>query len=476
MKFQKTKLKIYIASISCILLVIILSCFFIRRNSILKINSIQELSQNEKIIFDKIIQDYRNSKLKSQGLKNTQSLPYKYVPANLEINAESAILINVTTGDILYEKNPDQLIPPASMTKIFLMYTVFQKVKEGKISFDDVVPLPPECWASHMPPRSSLMFLGKNQIVTLRELMTGLSVCSGNDASHAIAFYLFGSVEKFLEEVNKQIKLLGLKNTIIVEPSGYSDKNITTAREMADFARVYISKFPESLQMFHSVKQIAYPQKKNIAPEDVGKRSQVFNGVFPDSIWSTIVQGNTNKLLNTLDGCDGLKTGYIKESGYNLSLTCQRNGERFLSVTMKGPGRNVFIGNELRQKDGTTLQEFAFNTFKTTEEINYKEFIVPVLGSKKDAIKLIVPCSLQTSIPKFKDKNGNQINNSISVEIIKPNVLFGEILQGKEYGKIKVYSGNFLIREESLIADRESNKSNILKRIFDKLIYFTIKK
>lgn len=476
MKIQKNKLKIYIASFVGLLILIFVTSFFIRRASIQKITSVETLSKSEEELKNELIQNYRDTKLKSNGLKHTQNLPYEHIKANLDINAESAILINVATGDILYEKNPDTLIPPASMTKIFLMYTVFQKVNEGKISFDDVVPLPPECWASHMPPRSSLMFLGKDQIVTLGELMTGLSVCSGNDASHAIAFYLFGSIEKFIEEVNRQIKLLGLKKTVIVEPSGYSDKNVTTAREMADFARVYLLKYPESLQMFHSVKQIAYPQKKNIAEADKGKRSQVFNGVFPDSIWSTIVQGNTNKLLDKLEGCDGLKTGYIKQSGYNLSLTTERNGQRYLSVTMKGPGRNVFIGNELRQKDGITLHEFAYKVFTETCDIDHKEIIVPVLGAKKNGVKLLVPCSLKTSVPKIQDKDGNDITKNISVKTSIPKILFGNIEQGKEYGKIQIYMGDFLVREESLIADRSLEKSCFLKSFFDKLIYFTIKK
>ena len=291
-KFDLKKIKFEYKIFICALTILVaLACAVLIRRSILFSNpkaitlTDQQTEYLTQVIADKNFE-------RNQTIHN---LPYDIKQADLEIFAESAILINCDTGDILYEKNADEEIPPASMTKLFLMYTVFQKVSEGKASLDDIVPLPPECWASHMPPHSSLMFLGKNQTVTLRELLTGLAVCSGNDASHAIAYYLFGGIDSFLEEVNQQIKLCGLEKTRIVEPSGYNENNVTTAREMAKFARIYISRYPESLKQFHSVKKFAYPSILNIAPEDRNKPSQIFKGSFPDSIWTTIEQENKNK-------------------------------------------------------------------------------------------------------------------------------------------------------------------------------------
>lgn len=400
-------------------------------------------------------------------------LPYEIRQADLEIFADSAILVNCHTGDILFEKNPDQEIPPASMTKVFLMYTVFEKINEGKATLDDIVPLPPESWASNMPPHSSLMFLGKGQTVTLRELLTGLAVCSGNDASHAIAYYLFGSIDSFLEEVNNQIKKCGLTKTMIVEPSGYSERNVTTAREMAMFARIYISKYPESLELFHSVKSFAYPKKHNIAPEDKNKAPQQFNGKIPDSIWTVIEQPNTNKCLISLPGCDGLKTGYIDESGYNLALTCSRDGQRYLSVTMKGPGNNIVEGDKLRVKDGTTLQEYAFTTFEETRCFTYEDLsiTVPVLGSKKDSVKLCIPYELQTCVPK-------QIidGNSASIKFYNPPAIYGPVKTGEEYGKAVLLSDGMIIGEAPLVITRDVEKGNVIKRFIDRIIYQRIRK
>lgn len=472
--FKKKKLNI-ILYFSLIILIIYFIAFFYRRNFILNTFEVKELSKQEQSDFNKIKLEYRLKNIDKNGFLNTQNLPYKTIPAKLDINARSAILINVNTGDILYEKNTDKIIPPASMTKVFLMYTVFNKIKNGKASLDDIVPIGPESYACNMPPRSSLMFLGKGQIVTLRELMTGLAVCSGNDASHAIAYYLFGSVEEFLKEVNFHIKKLGLKNTVIVEPSGYSEKNVTTAREMADFARSYLNEFPESLELFHSIRKIAYPQIRNIPESDKNKPVQNFSKGIPESIWSTIVQENTNQLLKTLDGCDGLKTGYIDESGYNLALTCKRNGIRYLSVTMNGPGKNIFEGDKMRQQDGKILQEFAFNVFTEFSEFDQKQFVVKVLGAKENSFNLIIPCELKTAIPKSIFKNGLFDKEQISLKIEKPNVVFGKVEQGQCFGTVKLFVNNILIREEKLLSDRKINQSNVIKRCFDYLIYKSVK-
>lgn len=469
--FLKTKITVFAVLLTAFFAV----CFFIRRNSVLKsvCNVIPDLSFTEKLIFE--------SKIREAGYERNNiihPLPYKTIPAELDIKAESAILINSDTGDILYEKNADELIPPASMTKIFLMYTVFQKIKDGKVSLDDVVPLPEECWASRMPPRSSLMFLGKGQTVTLKELLTGIAVCSGNDASHAVAYYLFGDTGKFISEVNRQIQLLGLTKTRIAEPSGYSEKNVTTAREMAAFARVYVSKYPESLELFHSVKKITYPSQKNLPPNQKKRQPQDFSKGIPDEIWTPVTQENTNKLLKTLEGCDGLKTGYIDESGYNLSLTCLRNGMRCISVTMKGPGKNLYEGNEYRISDGTLLQEFGFNCFLEIPELDeIKDFYaVSLLGCKEDCAALVPAFPVKTVIPKIYDEIGNDLSCKIEVEYEIPKALYGKISCGSVYGKITVKRGNFVIEEIPLAAQKDIEESSGLKKMFDRLVYYSIKK
>ena len=223
----------------------------------------------------------------------------------------------------------------------------------------------------------------------------------------------------------------------------------------------------------HSAKKFAYPSILNIAPEDRNKPSQIFKGSFPDSIWTTIEQENTNKCLKTLEGCDGLKTGYIDESGYNLSLTCIRDGQRYLSVTMKGPGDNVFEGDKYRVQDGTTLQNYAFQSFVETRDISKKEVsvTVPVLGGKEDYVNLFVPFDMKTCIPLnlFNDKE-------ITIKLYNAPALFGQIKAGEQYGKAALIIDGYIIEEAPLIADRDIKKSFIFKTFLDRIIYQTIRK
>ena len=144
-------------------------------------------------------------------------LPFQYVPADLFVNAESAIVVDFATGNILFEKNADVQIPPASMTKLVEMYVVFEAVENGEISLDDVVPLPPESWARNLPSDASIMFLDERQKVTLRELLLGLAIASGNDASIAVAKYVCGNMDSFVERMNQTGKKMGLVRTECVE-------------------------------------------------------------------------------------------------------------------------------------------------------------------------------------------------------------------------------------------------------------------
>lgn len=393
-------------------------------------------------------------------------LPYKVLPKQMEIASGSAILINCNTGDILFEKNADKIIPPASMIKLFLMYTIFNQIKEGRLELNQIVPLTKESFACNMPPNSSLMFLGKNQKVTVEELLKGLAISSGNDASYALAIFTFGTMENFLLEVNKEIASMNLVNTHIVEPSGYSEKNTTTAREMASFCRTYINTFPESLEKFHSLKKNIYPQIHNIAKSDIGKSAQDFSKGIPESIWTPIEIENTNKLLWSLDGCDGLKTGHIDESGYNLALTAKRGNIRYLSITMLGPGKNLNEGNYFRKKDGTSLQEWAFSTFTETAEFSGK-IKIKLLGGKENFALLIPPYSTSFAYPIA--------DSTLSVKVETSPYIFGTVKQGDVYGKLVYSSNNKVLCEVPLCIDRNVEKSNAIIYFADFLISFLLK-
>ncbi|GAB1481480.1 D-alanyl-D-alanine carboxypeptidase family protein [Treponema sp.] len=266
--------------------------------------------------------------------------------AEPELNSKSAILIDATSQEILFEKNADLLIPPASLTKLMTMHIVLEAVDSGQVSLDDIVDLPRASWAARQPWGSSLMFIAPGQRVSLRELMLGLAVASGNDAAVAIALHLSSSIQNFALRMNEEARRLGMEHTTFIEPSGISEFNLTTAREFAFFCREYIRRHPNSLEDFHSVQVFSYPKPENL-PE-----------VFRNKP-GTIVQHNRNLLLGEVDGVDGLKTGFIIESGYNLALTAQRDGTRLIAILLGGKAAAS------RANDGERLLNWGFDNFKT---------------------------------------------------------------------------------------------------------------
>lgn len=400
-----------------------------------------------------------------------QPLPYSLPDLGIQTGAESAILIDVGTGCVIWEKAPDTIIPPASMTKLFAMYVVEQEIAAGRLHYDDIIPLPPECWACNMPPHSSLMFLGKGQIVTLEELLLGLSICSGNDAAYALAYTVCGSMEEFVERMNEVAANAGLTHTHFVESSGYSELNTTTAREMAAFCRLYILEHPDSLQRFHSVSSFTYPKAKNMAPGDP-YGPQNFTAGLPEHITMGITQENTNPLLGKLNGCDGLKTGYIEESGYNLALTVERNGTRFLSVTMKGQGRTTAEGQKGRITDGTNIMETAFSTFRDYDLSGLADsYFVKVYGSKTKALNLVAAYDEEFICVPFVTGSSIAENlDNVKITVTMPDYLNGQITAGAEYGQIKITLGNYLLQTIPLVADRSTERAGVITCMADGLI------
>lgn len=464
-KWFKTK----IFQISVFLILVVFLAFFsfvgIRGIEFSNLKEAQTLSVNQKNDLDLFLKNNY-----SERHKIIQKLPYAISSQKIDILAESAILIDMANGNILYEKNADRIIPPASMTKLFAMYVVEEEIRAGNLSYNDIIYLPPECWACNMPPHSSLMFLGEGQIVTVEELLLGLSICSGNDAAYALAYAICGNMDDFVVKMNQIAVSLGLENTRFVESSGYSELNTTTAKEMAVFARVYIKNHPKSLEKFHSVKSFTYPKQKNLAPGDI-LQSQDFSQGLPRHITMSITQKNTNPLLENLLGCDGLKTGYIDESGYNLALTATRDNRRFLSVTMKGPGTNTKEGQQGRIHDGTELMEYAFKNFSDLYVADYfKPIFLKVYGATEKSINLIPAFNIEyETIPFILGESLQENLDNVKVEIEFPDYLFGNITMGTKYGEIRFVLDNYILDTIPLVADRNIEQSNVIIRLSDSI-------
>jgi serine-type D-Ala-D-Ala carboxypeptidase (penicillin-binding protein 5/6) len=459
-KNKKYSLLNYSLIFGSILTFLILALFFFYAKNFVDVKEPLALSQNESLELDKKL-----DLLYPERTSLISQLPYEHTQLELDLHAKSAILIDAATGSIIYEKNADEEIPPASMTKLVEMYVVFEAIKSGKFSLDDIVPLPPQSWAVNLPLDASKMFLSQGDNVTLKELLQGLAIASGNDASIAVANYIAGDMDSFVKKMNEEVAKLGLTHTHFVESSGYSEKNITTARDFVQFARHYVAKFPQSLELFHSQKVLRYPQKHNLP---VWKQNTEFQ---------TITQSNTNKLIGTLTGCDGLKTGYIDESGYNLAATAKRGKTRFISVTMGGPGANSAEGSYYRSEDGRTLMECAFASFADyiPSDPSKHMFTVCVPGGKENSVKLIPAMDETITVPFVYRNTPYECAQAVYAKAQVPAGILCKTEQGKQYGTISYYVNGIKLKTIPLVADRSVEKGNIFKQFAGSIIYLMLK-
>jgi D-alanyl-D-alanine carboxypeptidase (penicillin-binding protein 5/6) len=282
-------------------------------------------------------------------------------------------------------------------------------------------------------------------------------------------------MEAFVERMNLVASDLGLTHTHFVESSGYSELNQTTAREMAEFSAIYLRRHPDSLRRFHSVLSFTYPKEKNLAPGDK-LLAQDFTQGLPQKITMPITQDNTNPLLGKLEGCDGLKTGYIDESGYNLTLTAVRGQTRFLSVTMGGPGNNAKEGQAGRVHDGTELMEWAFKNFADYPlEIKVHPYLVRTFNASEKMISLQPAWREATfTVPYVTGSSMAENLDSVKVEIKLPPYCWGVVEQGTQYGSIVISAGDYVLEEIPLVADRSLKKGSFITAASDSLISYVI--
>lgn len=402
-------------------------------------------------------------KAKQHSSLELQELPYSTLPAQLSLKTHSVILIDAANDCILYEKNADTKIPPASMTKLFVMYLVFEALEKGKVNLYDPVPLQPESWAINAPPGSSLMFLGEGQRVNLDELLSGLAVVSGNDAAVAVAQFLSGSVSAFLEQMNSLAQSLGLSQTHFYDTSGYSELNQTTARDFAKFISLYVKKFPQSLERYHSLTSFTYPKEENLKPglsySAALQTGTAYAGTLP------ITQRATNPLFGKVEGVDGIKTGYIDESGFNLALSIKREGTRFLAVLMGGPGIGTVQGNEIRTQDVKTLTDWAYKTFKTQKIQDRLAFSLPILYGTEKTIKVYEVFDKDIhaiSVPLIENMEP-KLRRQIAIEPIQKAPIYeNEIL-----GSVYYFLGDILLETRPLISAETIEKAGLFQTSID---------
>lgn len=367
-----------------------------------------------------------------------------------ELGSQAAALLDAATGTLLYAKNADDEIPPASLTKLMTMHIALNEIAAGRASLDEIIPLPRESWAVNLPPRSSRMNLASGHRVSLRELFLGMAVPSGNDAAAAAALRFAPTIEEFAALMNQEAQRFGLVKTRFVEPSGISEDNMTTAAEYVRFCAAYIALHPETLAEYHSVTAFEYPK-----PENLPGSNQKNPG--------TRVYGNSNRLLGTVEGVDGLKTGYIDEAGYNIALTAEREGTRFAAVILGAPAS--WGGDRIRDEDGRKLLTWAFDHFKTLRPSIGPMEPVRIWKGKNNWAE-IVPA--EYPVLTVQKERGLEI--SMKREITEP--VIAPLPAGSVLGTLTLYDGYGELTRVPLVISTEAERGGFFKRLWDSVRLF----
>jgi D-alanyl-D-alanine carboxypeptidase (penicillin-binding protein 5/6) len=363
------------------------------------------------------------------------------------IGARAAFVMDATTGTILFSKNPDLPIPPASLTKLVTLHVVYNEIKAGRLRKDEMITIDARDCSPAIPYGSSLMYLHPGMRVSVLDLMQGAAVVSGNDAAYALARRIAGSNEAFALLMNRAVRDLGLNSMRFVEPSGLSELNSITAREYAYFCKRYLELHPESLDELHSLRYIEFPRAEHATPDYQPK--------------GRIVQYNRNSLVLGFEGCDGLKTGYIIESGYNLAATAKRGSSRFLLVTLGGPESGAYGGGAAqRSRDGSGLLSWCFDNFLTLEPELGPLGPIKTWYGKSRTVPVRPASALAVTVPKGQA-------GKLTARLVLPASLDAPIPAGTRIGEVVYAVGDKVLRRVDLLTGAEAPRGNLFVLVRD---------
>ncbi len=352
------------------------------------------------------------------------------IPPPPEIAGTSYLLIDAASQEVLVEHNAHERNPPASLTKIMTSYLVEQEIDAGRISPDDEVLVSVNAWRTG----GSKMFIREGTKVSVRDLLLGVIIQSGNDASVALAEHLGGSERAFANMMNQQAAVLGMRDTHFTNATGLPDsEHYSSAWDLALLTRDLIERFPDQYAMY-------------------SQRSFEYNGID---------QPNRNKLLWRDRTVDGVKTGYTKEAGYCLVASAVRQGMRLISVVMGTDSDSA------RMRESQKLLSYGFRYFETQSlyeaDVMLKE--QEIFYADVDTVSLGVAEDVVLTFPRgyYKD---------IEAELVVPKVLEAPLTLGQEVGELKLTLNGELLYEAPLVALEEVPEAGIVTRVVDFLVLF----
>jgi D-alanyl-D-alanine carboxypeptidase (penicillin-binding protein 5/6) len=351
---------------------------------------------------------------------------------DFETAAPFAILVDADTGSLLLEKNADEPMAPASMAKLMTIELAFHAIEEGRLSLDDTFSVSENAWRrGGAPSGGSTMFLELNSTARLEDLLRGIIIQSGNDASIVLAEGMAGTEIAFADMMNKRAQEIGLKNSRFMNASGLPDPDQhVTARDLAILARHIIQDYPEFYPIFAE----------------------------PDFTWHNITQRNRNPLLNDGIGVDGLKTGHTEESGYGLVASAKVNTQRLIVVV------NGLKSSREREAESRKLLEWGFRSFRQITAFEDGETVgeASLFGGEKGRVALKARGAVRVLVPRASTE-------PLRARIAYQGPVEAPVEAGVQVGHLQVWQDDRLIQETPLYTAEAVARGPLHRRAFDAL-------
>ena len=348
----------------------------------------------------------------------TAALVMPAAAAEIPMNSTSAVLMEKTTGQVLYAQNEHQAMEPASVTKIMTLLLTMEAIDGGKIHYDDVVTV--SAHAASMG--GSQVYLSEGEQITVEDLIKSVCVSSGNDAAVALAEYVSGVEELFVEAMNEKAAALGMNDTHFENPTGLTAKgHVTSAYDIALMSRELIFHHPDIRQ---------------------------YTTIWMDTIrGGTFGLSNTNKLVRYYDGCTGLKTGYTSSAGYCMSATAEKGGMELIAAVMHAPTADQ------RNTDAKALLNYGFSAYElVAAEPEEPLPSLPVTLGKAGEVKTVLRPEEQMLLLE-KGKTG-----ALTQTVELPETVAAPIEKGQQLGTLTVYDGETVLCRLPILAAEDVAK------------------
>lgn len=354
--------------------------------------------------------------------------------AAIETQARNAILMDYDTGQYLYVKDHEKMVPPASMSKLMTVNMIFEKLKDGSLSLDDTFTVSERAWKlGGAASGGSTMFLKIGEKVRVEDILKGILIQSGNDACIVAAENLAGSEDDFAEMMNKRARELGLDNSSFANSTGlpHPDQKMSV-EDLAKLARHIIKEFPE------------------------------FYHIFSEKYYThnNITQGNRNPLLYSMPNADGLKTGHTEEAGFCLTASAKK-GERRLIEVMTGMN-----SNKERSEEAERLMEWGFREFNNYNLLNKGQEIadIPVVFGNEKEVRLVVPETVKRTLKKSQAPK-------IKMTAVYDKPVKAPVAAGDKLGEVRIELDGQEMENVPLVADKNIEKLGFFGRIGQNLKY-----